>query len=274
MNSDPLRLRRRVAGGAILLAGLVALSSLGGILTPAAYARESADWRGQSLGQDWFDLVIAVPWLLLCAAGTWRGRGRWHVLLGGALLFVVYTFLIYAFAIHFNAMFLLYCAALGVAFYLAVFLLQSLTAGDARLPAGPRAPTRSTGILLIAIGGLFGLLWLGEIVPALAAGRVPESVAGAGLATNPVHVIDLAIVLPAHIIAGVALLQRRPVGALLAPLVLAFDVPMAASIAGMMIVMRLLGAAAAMPVAAAMACLAAISAGALARLLAARDRQA
>lgn len=49
---------------------------------------------------------------------------------------------------------------------------------------------------------------------------------------------------------------------------LAFGVPMAASIAGMMIVMRLLGAPAAMPVAAAMVGLAAISAAALARFLA------
>jgi hypothetical protein len=42
--------------------------------------------------------------------------------------------------------------------------------------------------------------------------RTPESVAGAGLFTNPVHVIDRAIVLPAHVIAGVALLRRRPAG--------------------------------------------------------------
>lgn len=268
MNGNVVRLRRRIAGGTIALAALVASSSLGGILSPAAYALESTDWRGQSLGQDWFDLIVAVPWLVLCAVGTWRGRGHWHILLGGALLFILYTFLIYAFAIHFNGMFLVYCAAIGLAFYLGLSLARSFTADDARLPAGPRAPTRSTGILLVAIGGLFALLWLAELIPALAAARAPEIVARAGLVTNPVHVIDLAIVLPAHIIAGIALFRRRPAGALLAPVVLAFGVPMAASIAGMMIVMRLSGASAAMPVAAAMAGLAGISAVALARLLA------
>jgi hypothetical protein len=78
--------------------------------------------------------------------------------------------------------------------------------------------------------------------------RTPESVAGAGLFTNPVHVIDLAIALPAHVIAGVALLRRRPAGPLVALfLLLAFGVPMAASIAGMMIVNHMLGASAAVP---------------------------
>lgn len=267
MNEVSLATRRGVAAGTFALAGLVALASLGGILFPAAYAGESADWRGQALGQDWFDLVIAVPWLILCALGTLRGRGQWHLLLGGALLFTVYTFFIYSFSIHFNAMFLVYCAALGLSFYLAVILIGGLVAHDLRPRIDQRTPVRSTGLLLIGIGVLFALSWLGEIVPALAGGRVPESIAAAGLSTNPVHVLDLAIVLPAHVIAGVALMRRRPAGALLAPLVLAFGVPMAASIAGMMIVMHLLGLPAALPVAGAMAGLAAVSAAALARLL-------
>lgn len=165
-------------------------------------------------------------------------------------------------------MFLIYSASLGLAFYLTVFLILSLSADDVRLRAARQAPVRSTGLYLIAIGALFALLWLGEIVPAIAGQRAPESVANAGLSTNPVHVLDLAIVLPAHVIAGVALLRRRAAGALLAPLVLAFDVPMAASIAGMIIVMHLLGLPAELPVAVAMVGLAAVSAAALARLLA------
>ena len=268
MSPAPRRTRQGVALGSLALAALMAMASLGGILLPDAYARESTDWRGQALGQDWFDLVIAAPWLVLCAVGTLRGRGHWHLLLAGALLFTLYTFLIYAFAIHFNALFLVYCAALGLAFYLTISLLHDLTLSGERLGVTGRSPVRSTGILLIAIGGLFALIWLGEIVPAIAGGRTPDSVAGAGLLTNPVHVIDLAIVLPAHIIAGVALLRRRPAGELFAPVILAFGVPMAASIAGMMVVMRLLGAPAAMPVAAAMVGVAAISAAMLARFVA------
>jgi hypothetical protein len=254
--------RRTIAVGSFVLAALMVIVSLAGILVPATYARETADWRAQALGQDWFDLLVAAPWLVACAAGTLRGRGHWHLLLGGGLLYAVYTFVIYAFSVHFGALFPIYCAALGLAFYLGLFLLLDLPA-----PARPTRPARATGILLLAIGGLFALLWLAEIAAAIAAGEVPASLQQTGLPSNPVHVMDLAIVLPAHVIAGVALLYRRPAGVRLAPLLLAFGVLMASSIAGMMIAMQLLGAGAALPVAGAMLALAALSALALVRFL-------
>jgi len=260
--------RRRIAAGSVALAGLVALVSLAGILLPATYARETLDWRAQALGQDWFDLLVATPWLAVCAVGMRRGRGHWHLLLAGALLYVAYTFVIYAFAVHFNAMFPLYCAALGLAFYLSVFLLRDLAPPSVRRAL----PVRSTGLLLIAIGGLFALLWLGEIAAAIAAGEPPTSVAEAGVVTNPVHVLDLAIVLPAHVMVGAALLARRPAASWMAPVLLAFGVPMASSIAGMMIAMQVLGASAAMPVAAAMIALALLSTVALVRFLRALKR--
>ena len=42
----------------------------------------------------------------------------------------------------------------------------------------------------------------------------------AGLLTNPVHVLDIAVFLPAMLIAGILLLRRRAAGYVLAPLVL------------------------------------------------------
>jgi hypothetical protein len=49
-------------------------------------------------------------------------------------------------------------------------------------------------------------------VPALLAGQVPSDIAEAGLLTNPIHVLDLALVLPAAILTGVLLARRRPWG--------------------------------------------------------------
>ena len=43
-----------------------------------------------------------------------------------------------------------------------------------------------------------------------------------GLFTNPVHVLDLSILLPALALSGVLLLRRRAAGFLLAPLLLGF----------------------------------------------------
>jgi hypothetical protein len=55
---------RPLAACALALAALVATASLGGILMPSIYARETPSWAAQGEGQDWFDLVVVVPLLI------------------------------------------------------------------------------------------------------------------------------------------------------------------------------------------------------------------
>jgi hypothetical protein len=237
------------------LALLIAIASLVGILVPSTYARETTSWAAQAVGQDWVDLVLAAPWLVITAVAARRGSRAGVLLLGGGLLYAVYELVIYAFAVHFNQLFLLYCAALGLAVYALAGLLWRL--GSEKLTdwfAG--VPRRAAGTLLIVVGVGFGLLWLGEIVPALATGTVPASLAEAGVPSNPVHAIDLSIILPAHVMAGVLLLRRRPFGYAAAPILLSFGVLMALSIAGMMVVMHRRGVGANLAVVGAMATLA------------------
>jgi hypothetical protein len=107
------------------------------------------------------------------------------------------------------------------------------------LPAG--VPVRLTGGWLIGVAILFALLWLSEDVPAVLRGVAPASLAEAGLPTNPVHVLDLAIVLPAMLWSGVVLLRRRVLGAGVAAALLAFTILMLVAIGGMALVMRLRG---------------------------------
>ena len=254
------------AAVALLLAGL----SLAGLLSPA-YARETPAWAAQATGQDWFDLLVAAPWLALCGIGARRGSHGWSVLLAGAYAYVVYEMFIYAFAIHFNALFLVYCATLGIA----GFALVAVTIDVSRcVPLVDARGAHVAGGFLIAVGAAFGLMWLAEDVPAMLRNAPSRSLVETGLFTNPVHVIDLAFVLPLHILAGVWIWQRRDAGKLLAPILLAFGVLMSASIGGMLIAMHVAGAAAALPVTAAMFVVAATAAGVLARLLQSTRRRA
>src|SRR6266498_2604598 len=87
------------------VAALLALVSLGGLLLPGAYARETPAWIAQAIGQDWFDLIVAAPWLAWCGVAARSGSRRWRVLLAGAYAYTVYEMLIYAFAVHMNALF-------------------------------------------------------------------------------------------------------------------------------------------------------------------------
>jgi hypothetical protein len=250
---------------ALLLAGL----SVAG-LASSAYARETPAWTAQAVGQDWFDLLVAAPWIAICGVMARRGSYRWSVLLAGAYAYAVYEMFIYAFGIHFNALFLVYCATLGIAGFALVAIAIDLSRRRTE-----RVDTRGAhlaGGLLVAIGAVFSLMWLAEDVPALLRNTAPQSLAETGLFTNPVHVMDLAFVLPLHILAGVWIWQRRRAGNLLAPIVLAFGVLMSASIGGMMVVMQARGVAAAPPVTTIMFVVAASTAAVLARLLWPRTR--
>ena len=89
---------------------LMAVASLGGLLWPGTYARETASWTAQAVGQDWADLLIAVPWLLVAGVLARAGSRRALLVLGGGYLYTIYEFAIYAFAVRFNALFLVYCA--------------------------------------------------------------------------------------------------------------------------------------------------------------------
>jgi hypothetical protein len=249
------------------LAALITVASLGGILIPSLYVRESTNWAAQAIGQDWMDLLFAVPWLAATGVLALRGSPRGLPLLAGGLLYAVYTFAIYALGMHFNAMFLVYCAALGIAFFALGGVALNILEGGATTPRRAGVPTRAAGYFLIASGVLFGVAWLSEIVPAIVANTVPQPIIEAGTPTNPVYVMDLAVILPLYLTTGIALLRGRPMGQVLAPTLLAFGVLMALSIAGMMVVMRIRGVEASLGVAGGMAVVALMSGAVLWPLL-------
>jgi hypothetical protein len=266
-SADPRRPRKTAAMAAFPLAALVTVASLGGILTPSLYLRESANWAAQAIGQDWMDLLLTVPWLAITGALALSGSLRGVLLLAGGLLNTAYTFVIYALGMHFNAMFLVYCAVLGGSIFALIGIARSLLGEESTMPSATPISTRTAGYFLVAIGVLFGAAWLGEILPAVFWNRVPDSIAEAGTPTNPVYVIDLSVILPLHVATGIALLRGRPIGSILAPVVLAFGVLMALSIAGMMFVMRRRGADANLGIAAGMTTIGLMSAAVLTRLL-------
>jgi hypothetical protein len=220
------------------LSVLLAVAAAGALFVPAVYAREAPIWAAQGMGQDWVDLVLVAPALAAAAAFVLRGSRLAVLVLGGLVAYALYSLVLYAFFLHFGPLFLVYAWALGLAFYALVALVSALAADDVRDWFGPGAPVRSAGGLSVFIGAAFYALWLAEALPALAAGRMPQSAVDAGLITNPVHVLDLGVVLPAFIAGGAALTRRRPFGYWLTPVMLAFAVAMDVALMGMSMSMR------------------------------------
>jgi hypothetical protein len=217
----------------ILIGVLVAISSLSGIFNPATYAKETANWAMQAVGQDIGNL-LAVPTLLISTYMLQKRSLQAYFIWLGTLFYFIYAYLIYAFFIHFNYLFLVYVAILGLSSYT---LLGGLVGQGIRSILQPLSnrKIKSASVLLIIIGVLFGFLWLSELIPALLSGQVPKSTMTAGLWVNPIHVIDLALVLPGMILTGIFLWRKKLMGYLFAVPWLTFSVLMGSSIVATMI---------------------------------------
>ena len=94
------------------LAVVVAAVSLGGLFIPGIYGKESLSWAAQGLGQDLLGLVLVFPLLILSSFYSRKGKKIFLFLLCGLLIYLVYSFVFYAFFMHFNRLFFLYCAAI------------------------------------------------------------------------------------------------------------------------------------------------------------------
>lgn len=228
----------------VAISSLVVLASAGGLLSRQFYAQETSDWATQARGQDLGNL-LAVVFLLVSGTLYRRGSAVAGRMWRGTLLYLIYAYVVYAVAVHFNRLFLVYVAVLGLSAY-AVILDPGRAATDGDAPVA-RAGRRVIAITLIVTGALFALLWLRDVIPAVISGVPPRSVTDAGLVANPIHVIDLGVVLPAFIATGVGVLKEARWARSWCVPWLAFSLLMGASIVFGMVLAAAGGAAGTLP---------------------------
>ncbi|MDH4211483.1 MAG: hypothetical protein OEV79_08545 [candidate division WOR-3 bacterium] len=246
---------------------LLVIVSCVGLLFPNTYSADTPSWTAQALGQDIFDLFLVVPFLLITVTFI-RKRSRKALLMwSGAVLYLIYSFVIYCFAVHFNNLFIVYCSILGLSFYAFVYYLVSQLRRSATDWFGETVSVKSVGYYFIAISCIFYLLWLSEVVPSIMAGTIPKNIIEMGLLTNPVHALDLSITLPGILIVGILLLRRKTSGLLLAPSILIFMILMDITIGGLNIIMQIRGLEGNYIISMVMAVLALVSAWLLIRFL-------
>lgn len=204
------------------IAVLLTISSLGGLFLALTYSEETRFHAAQYLGNDAGNLLLIMPMLLIVVFLALRGSPAAQLIWMGTLVYLVYDFLGYAFATHFNSMFLAYCGVLGLSFFALVETLLTLPIPEIADRYGPRTPRKTAAavLLLMSLGMVFH--WMSEILPALFAGRVPQAVRDSGLFTEPVAVLDLAFGAPACLLIAILLLRRKPLGIVLGPVLLTF----------------------------------------------------
>jgi hypothetical protein len=225
---------------------LLTIAASAGAFSPSTYANDAPFFATQGVAQDAITLFITVPLMVICFLLDRRGSTRARILWLGLMAYTLYSYILYAFFVSFNWLFLIYALILGLSLYGFVGTLRdtdSAAIRDAVLDGRANADRfrRRTAVILFIIAGLFYLLWLSEIIPALVSGITPQSVLDNGLPTNPVHVLDLAILLPGLILTGIMVLKKKPLGYLLAPVFFGYAAMLGLAILAMVILMAIEG---------------------------------
>lgn len=234
MYSNPIDLRTKqdniFLSLSFLQAAMILTASILSVLQPSVYKLESHNWQIQAIGQDIIDSVLLVPALVICTARVFRNKAKAFYIWGGLHLYLLYTFIIYAFNVHFNSFFLLYCGVLGISVYSLLWYSSRILQLNSPTLFRPTFSSKIIAVYFIMVGSLFMLLWLFEIVPAMIAGGQPNSLDKTALFTNPVHVLDISVVLPSFIIVAILLLRGHRIAFLLAPSLLTFMLLMSITI--------------------------------------------
>ena len=214
---------------ALIVLPLAAIAAVAGLLVPGLY-RDTADGIRQARATDLVTLLVAVPAL---AIGLWGGRAgfaRARVVGLASLGYLAYSYAIYAFSVVIDPLTPVHIAILGLAtwsFVLTLFALDDATLDGA---SGFRFPRRITGGFLVAVAGLFAMLWLSQIAGAITSGRLPRAVSDLELPTSPVYSLDLAFAVPLIVLATVCLIRRDRRGPAGAAVGLAFLVILGLSV--------------------------------------------
>jgi hypothetical protein len=247
--------------GLASLAGLLALiAALAGLLWPdggqpftfttlhgqevemfgrGLYRHDSKLSAATYLGTDAATLLLMVP---LLAYALWRYRRG--SLRGGLLLVAVLSSLLYnsihmAMAAAYNPMFLLYVVFFSASLYAFIMAFTAIDLGSlpARLSAG--MPRRGPAIFLFVAGIALALVWLSDLIPAMLQNQPPVSLGSA--TTLVTYAVDLAVIVPATLLAGILLLRRDPLGIVLGMTLIVLNAIVGIVVASQTVVMFVLG---------------------------------
>lgn len=217
-----------LAGSSAIAVLLVFCASVPGLLGIISYPLETADWRAQCVMQDQLNVGMVLPLLLVSTLLALKNKVSGKYLWAACMGYLAYTFTIYCFCIHFNEMFIAYCGCWSVSvFSFGYFLVMHQRENG---PAIPMGLLKKMAVYFMSFAVVVAMVWLSEIIPAITSKKMPASVERAGLFTNAVYVLDLAILLPGVFITGMLLRKQRALALSVTPVVLLFFVLMAATV--------------------------------------------
>lgn len=204
------------------------------------YKHMSAEVAPQGIAQDYITLFLAVPLLLTALIRAHNGSLKGRYLLAGTLAYFLVTYLFYLVMGMYNILFLIYAALLGLSFFALSIVILSFEPEQLPGRFSDKTPLSFTGGFLIFNSAAIGLLWLEIVVPPLFDGSIIPAQTE-HYTTLIVQGLDLGLLLPLSFLSGLLLIQKKPLGYLLAPIYLVFLSLLMTALIGKIVMMGLLG---------------------------------
>jgi hypothetical protein len=167
-------------------------------------------------------LIFEIPVLLLVLRWYWRRSPVAPAVLAGVLGFFSYYYVSQVFATAQNRLFPLYVAAASLAGFALVLAASRLNAYSVAAALPGRPGRRILAAYLIAVAAALTLAWLPGMIMTAVTGNIAEAVGPYTSAAT--EALDLGLVVPVAVIAAVQLLRQRPLGRVLALIVLVINV--------------------------------------------------
>jgi hypothetical protein len=202
------------------------------------YFYDTVSSAAQMQANDLITLVVGLPLLLFASYRAFRGSLSGQLLLTGTLGFFLYTYMSMSMLTAYNNLFLVYVILFALSLY--AFVLAMLSFDLAELPAhfSTRLPHRWIAFLLFFVAVFLTLAWLGRIFSEILNGQVPLL---ENTTTRVIQAMDLGLIMPLAVVAGITLLRRQPLGYLLASVLVMKTITMGLAVSAMGINMALVG---------------------------------
>jgi len=177
------------------------------------YYWDTVSSAAQAQANDLVTLVLGLPLLAISFWLAWRDSLRGRLLLTGTLGFFLYTYMSMCFGAAYNALFLVYVALFSLSLY--AFILSMMSFDLNTLPAhfSVKLPRGWIAGLLFFAAAFLALAWLGRIAATFTPGAIP---ALDNVTSMFIQALDLGLIVPLCVLAGVLLLRRSAWGYLLA----------------------------------------------------------
>lgn len=179
------------------------------------YAYDSFSKGAINKGTD-LAMLLIIPIFLIITVNYNKSK-KTRFIHAGLLSGIVYYSFCISFGVIYNALFPIYLLLFSSSFFLMIMSLKNIIEED-NIPSNLKTKTLKGTSIFLFIEGCSVLIWLSIIIPALLSGTPIETIDI--YTTEPTFLIDLGILLPTSIFAGWMLMNRKPIGYKLTPILL------------------------------------------------------